>query len=115
MILYSQMHSNLYKNIYAKVCEIPPGRIASYSDVAKAVGLYRGARIVGWALRKLPANTEIPWHRVINKKAELSIVNPSIPASMQGDFLRKEGLTVLRRSEVFVVENPPWFELTEKV
>ncbi len=58
--------------IRATVDEIPPGRVASYSQVAAEAGLAGRARLVGHALRDLPARSGIPWHRVVNAAGSIS-------------------------------------------
>ncbi|TXH62414.1 MAG: MGMT family protein, partial [Thiothrix sp.] len=45
--------------IYAVVQQIPSGCVATYGDIAKLAGLPRHARLVGYALHALPANTEL--------------------------------------------------------
>ncbi|MBV9515909.1 MAG: MGMT family protein [Mycobacteriaceae bacterium] len=44
------------------VAAIPPGRVATYGDIATAAGL-SSPRIVGWIMRTDSA--DLPWHRVI--------------------------------------------------
>lgn len=44
------------------VAAIPPGRVATYGDIACAAGL-SSPRIVGWIMRTDAA--DLPWHRVI--------------------------------------------------
>ncbi|MBV8349004.1 MAG: MGMT family protein [Mycolicibacterium sp.] len=44
------------------VAAIPPGKVATYGDIADAAGL-SNARIVGWIMRTDSA--DLPWHRVI--------------------------------------------------
>jgi methylated-DNA-protein-cysteine methyltransferase-like protein len=58
--------------IYATVAAIPPGRVATYAQVARAAGLHRRARLVGFALHLLPEDTAIPWHRVVNARGTIS-------------------------------------------
>ena len=64
--------SDRYQRIYAVVEEIPEGRVATYGQVAALAGLPGHARQVGYALHSLPEGTELPWHRVINAKGEVS-------------------------------------------
>ncbi len=40
--------------------------------VAAMAGLPRRARLVGRVLATLPGGVEIPWHRVVNAKGEVS-------------------------------------------
>jgi methylated-DNA-protein-cysteine methyltransferase-like protein len=62
-----------YDDIYAIVRQIPQGCVATYGQVAELAKRYGQARLVGYALYRvsLPAS-EIPWHRVINAKEEIS-------------------------------------------
>ena len=62
-----------YDAIYAIVCQIPFGKIATYGQVAELANLPRQARLVGYALYQLQAEAaDVPWHRVINAKGEIS-------------------------------------------
>ncbi len=60
--------------VYAKVREVPPGRITTYGDVAGALGSRRVARQVGYALAALDLAVQppVPWHRVINGQGRIS-------------------------------------------
>ncbi len=61
-----------YDTIYAVVAAIPRGRVATYGQVAELAGLPGHARQVGYALKTLPDDGMVPWHRVINAKGEVS-------------------------------------------
>jgi methylated-DNA-protein-cysteine methyltransferase related protein len=61
-----------YQRIYAVVRRIPPGRVATYGQVAALAGLPGHARQVGYALHTLSNDTLVPWHRVINARGEIS-------------------------------------------
>lgn len=61
-----------YERIYAVIVRIPPGKVATYGQVAALAGLGRSARRVGTALRSTPDGLEIPWQRVINARGEIS-------------------------------------------
>lgn len=58
--------------IYAVVRRIPPGRVATYGQVAALAGLPGHARQVGQALREAPEGVDLPWQRVINARGEVS-------------------------------------------
>ena len=73
--------------IWQVVAAIPAGRVASYGQVAELAGLGRGARQVGRALRILPGDTRIPWHRVINAQGRISL-----PTNSRGYYIQKERL-----------------------
>jgi methylated-DNA-protein-cysteine methyltransferase-like protein len=58
--------------ICAVIRRIPKGRVATYGQVAAMAGLPRRARLVGHVLRNLDPAINIPWHRVVNAKGEVS-------------------------------------------
>ncbi|HXE58821.1 MAG TPA: MGMT family protein [Gemmatimonadales bacterium] len=61
-----------YARIYAVVRRIPPGRVATYGQVAALAGLPGRARQVGYALHALPPHSRVPWHRVVNAQGRIS-------------------------------------------
>ncbi|MGB7085181.1 MAG: MGMT family protein [Phormidesmis sp.] len=62
-----------YPKIYDIVRRIPYGKVATYGQVADLAGLMGNPRVVGYALYRLVSDeTDIPWHRVINAKGEVS-------------------------------------------
>jgi methylated-DNA-protein-cysteine methyltransferase-like protein len=84
--------SLLNKRVYAVVRAIPPGKVLTYSGVARLIGVGRGARAVGWALLNLGADSDVPWQRVINVKGYIS--NKSSPEAplIQRERLEAEGI-----------------------
>ncbi|HDP69160.1 MAG TPA: MGMT family protein [Candidatus Marinimicrobia bacterium] len=86
------MSSELYHNIYAVVKSIPFGKIATYGQIAALAGLPGRARQVGYALHALPDSSDIPWHRVINAKGEISIRSDPLYADIQRHLLESEGV-----------------------
>jgi methylated-DNA-protein-cysteine methyltransferase related protein len=62
-----------YERIYAIVRQIPPGRVATYGQVAELAGLVGKPRLVGYALYRVDMTaSDVPWQRVINAKGEVS-------------------------------------------
>ena len=61
-----------YPKIYDVVKQIPHGKVATYGQVAELAGLIGKPRVVGYALYRVVTSTDIPWHRVINAKGEIS-------------------------------------------
>ncbi len=82
----------LYEQIYAIVRQIPPGKVATYGQVAKIVGRC-SPRMVGYALASL-RNTDhnVPWQRVINSQGRVSMHGGGIGSAVQEDILREEGV-----------------------
>ncbi|MFM9100429.1 MAG: MGMT family protein, partial [Cyanobium sp.] len=60
------------QRVYAAVARIPPGRLATYGQIAELIGAYGCARQVGWALRRLPLPSAVPWQRVVNARGQIS-------------------------------------------
>jgi len=56
---------NLQQKIYKKLLKVPKGQITTYGDLAKAVGLKNGQRVVGQIMNKNPYPVIIPCHRVV--------------------------------------------------
>jgi methylated-DNA-protein-cysteine methyltransferase-like protein len=61
-----------YQTIFEVIMSIPRGRVATYGQVAEMAGLPRRARLVGRALRAVPDGYDLPWHRVVNARGEIS-------------------------------------------
>jgi methylated-DNA-protein-cysteine methyltransferase-like protein len=61
-----------YERIYDAVRSIPRGRVAGYGEVARLAGLPNAARQVGYALHALRDPSDVPWHRVVNARGEIS-------------------------------------------
>lgn len=80
------------ERIWQVVAAIPPGKVASYGQIARLAGLGRGARQVGHTLRQLPNGSTLPWHRVINSQGKISLPAGSRGAKLQRDRLQDEGV-----------------------
>lgn len=83
------------QRVYAAVARIPRGQLATYGQIAELIGAYGAARQVGWALRRLPLPSAIPWHRVVNARGQISFT-PSREGSdwIQRELLLAEGVAV---------------------
>jgi len=82
------------------VRRIPPGRVATYGQIAKLAGLQGHARQVGYALHALPEDSTLPWHRVINSKGEISPRSSPGCAQMQRSLLESEGVVFDRTDSI---------------
>lgn len=81
-----------WERIYAVVRRVPRGQVATYGQVAALAGLPRHARQVGYALNALPEESDVPWHRVVNARGEVS------PRSTPG--WEQQQVALLRRERV---------------
>lgn len=61
-----------FERVYAAVRLIPCGSVATYGQIARAIGNPRLARVVGYALHVNPDPAGIPCHRVVKKDGTLS-------------------------------------------
>ena len=90
-----------YQSIYSVVRRIPPGRVASYGQVAAEAGLTNAARQVGYALHALPTGSSVPWHRVVNAQGAISLRDHH--ALTQRMLLTREGVRFDARARVDLV------------
>lgn len=81
---------SLYQDIYKVVKRIPRGSVTSYGRIAKIVNC--NARQVGYAMAATPNNDDIPWHRVINSKGEISARKDGNSDHGQKRILVEEGI-----------------------
>jgi methylated-DNA-protein-cysteine methyltransferase-like protein len=85
-----------YARIFAVVRRVPRGRVATYGQVAALAGLPRHARLVGYALSTLTADTTVPWHRVVNAKGQISLRSDLLNHDeLQAHLLRREGVRLV--------------------
>ena len=84
--------SDRYSRIYSVVEAIPTGQVATYGQVAALAGFAGQARQVGYALNSLPSESDLPWHRVINAKGEVSPRSESGWDNFQRHLLEEEGV-----------------------
>ncbi len=80
--------------IWRVVISIPAGQVATYGGVAERAGLPRRARLVGHALRQLPADTGVPWHRVVAAGGRIALPPGSAGYREQCHRLATEGIPV---------------------
>jgi methylated-DNA-protein-cysteine methyltransferase-like protein len=63
---------SFYQQVYELVLQIPPGKVATYGQIATLLGRPHAARAVGYALHLAPAHLKVPWQRVINSQGKIS-------------------------------------------
>ena len=83
------------QRVWQMVELIPHGQLATYGQIAELLGAWGCARQVGWALRRLPLPSSVPWHRVVNARGCIAM-NPSREGSdwIQRELLIAEGIPV---------------------
>ncbi|MCV6615213.1 MAG: MGMT family protein, partial [Cellvibrionaceae bacterium] len=87
----SQAMDEFSQAVFHIVGSIPTGYTASYGQVAKLAGYPNHSRHVGKLMGRLPRGSKLPWYRVINSQAKISL--PAGPAyERQKGLLLAEGV-----------------------
>jgi methylated-DNA-protein-cysteine methyltransferase-like protein len=87
------MATSFFEQVYQAVRHIPPGKVATYGQIARLLGKPRAARTVGWALHSLPGGSDVPWQRVVNAKGTISLDARGPGGAIQRVLLEAEGVT----------------------
>jgi len=93
---------NIDKKIYKKLLEVPKGKITTYGELAKAVGLKNGQRAVGKIMNKNPYPVIIPCHRVV--KSDGKIGGYAYGEEIKSDMLTREGI-VIKNGKILDLKN----------
>jgi len=93
---------SLDKKIYKKLLEVPKGKITTYGELAKAVGLKNGQRAVGKIMNNNPYPVIIPCHRVI--KSDGKIGGYAYGEEIKSNMLTKEGVKI-QNGKILDLEN----------
>ena len=83
---------NLDEKIYKKLLEVPEGKITTYGELAKAVGIKNGQRVVGRIMNKNPYPVIIPCHRVV--KSDGKVGGYAYGQQVKINMLSKEGIKI---------------------
>ncbi len=83
-----------FEKVYSAVEQIPKGKVATYGQIACAVGAPRCARQVGFALHVNPKPFITPCHRVVNRQGRLAPAFAFGGEEVQASLLRDEGVEV---------------------
>jgi methylated-DNA-protein-cysteine methyltransferase-like protein len=85
-----------FETIWNIVDQIPFGKVATYGQIAKISGLTISPKIVGYALRSVPENRSLAWHRVINSKGQISFPEGTDKFFIQLELLRSENILLIK-------------------
>ena len=66
------LNEDLIYEILSVVEEIPPGKVATYGQIARLIGRDKNARLVGRVLRMSEFYGSYPCHRVVNHAGRLA-------------------------------------------
>ena len=100
--LQSEDHQDEHHRVLFTVSQIPEGRVSSFGRIAAAAGLPRKARWIGRILSQLPAETSIPWHRVLGHGGNITCPRRDIARTrLLDEGVVVENFTVKMRSYVW--------------
>ena len=83
---------NLEHRVYKKLLEVPKGKVTTYSELAKAVGLKNGQRAIGRIMNKNPYPVIVPCHRVILSDGKIG--GYAWGENVKTNMLSKEGIKI---------------------
>ena len=89
-----------FERVYAAVRLIPCGSVATYGQIARAIGNPRLSRVVGYALHVNPEPGVIPCHRVVRRDGAVSPAFAFGGANRQVELLQNEGVGFTDESHV---------------
>lgn len=93
---------NLDKKIYKKLLEVPKGKITTYGELAKAVGMKNGQRTVGRIMNKNPYPVIVPCHRVV--KSDGKVGGYAYGEEIKSNMLQNEGIEI-KNGKISDLEN----------
>jgi methylated-DNA-protein-cysteine methyltransferase-like protein len=96
--------SRFFEQVYELVRQVPEGHVTTYGELARQLGSVTRSREVGWAMQ---ANSEpdVPAHRVINTKGELSGGWAFGGYEVQRALLEAEGVGFDQKGRVILKEH----------
>lgn len=84
--------NDFYEAVYTIVRLIPKGKVSTYGDIARFLGIGSSARMVGWALNSVVDRNDIPCHRVVNRNGELSGAMHFATPTLMKELLLEENI-----------------------
>ncbi|HET7146970.1 MAG TPA: MGMT family protein [Candidatus Nitrosopolaris sp.] len=87
------------QEVYDLLSKIPPGKISTYGDIAKALGHPKAARAIGRIIANNPNPISVPCHRVVKSNGEIG--GYAYGEQRKREILEMEGIKFQKR----IVEN----------
>ncbi len=82
----------LSTKVYAKLLQVPEGKVTTYGDLAKVVGLKNGQRAIGTIMKNNPFPVIIPCHRVVKFNGEIG--GYAYGEKIKSHMLSNEGIAI---------------------
>jgi len=86
------METSFSQKVKEIMKKIPPGKVATYGQIAAYAGNPHATRQVVWILYSSSQKDNLPWHRVVNSKGRISL-KLNYGYETQKELLEKEGIT----------------------
>ena len=87
------------QDVYVLLSKIPPGKVSTYGDIAKALGHPKAARAIGRIIANNPNPILVPCHRVVKSNGKIG--GFAYGEQRKREILEKEGIKFQNR----IVEN----------
>lgn len=84
--------NDLDRRVYKKLLKVPKGKVTTYGELAKAVGLKNGQRAIGKIMNKNPFPVIIPCHRVV--KSDGKVGGYFYGQNVKTKMLSEEGIQI---------------------
>lgn len=86
------MSGSVFSRFYDIVRQIPPGKVATYGQIARLAGMPRCARTVGYAMAGC-TDPSVPCHRVVDRFGSTKACFDTFAPGTQRALLEAEGVT----------------------
>ena len=80
------------KKIYKKLLQVPSGKITTYGELSRAIGLKNGQRVIGRVMKNNPFPVIVPCHRVVKSNREVG--GYAFGVNIKRNMLTKEGICI---------------------
>jgi len=80
------------KKIYKKLLLVPSGKITTYGELSRAIGLKNGQRVIGRVMKNNPFPVIVPCHRVVKSNREIG--GYAFGVDIKRNMLAKEGICI---------------------
>lgn len=96
MSMWYPPNETFFETVWRIVARIPMGKVSTYGQIASMIPLAEAThhrlapRWVGTALRQIPDDLTIAWHRVINSQGKISL--PDTQGEQQRRLLESEDI-----------------------
>lgn len=111
------MYSPFTERVLVILRNIPMGKVTTYGAVASLADSPKAARQVVRILHSMSKKHNLPWHRVINSRGQISLKDPECFLE-QREMLQKEGIVFREKGDIdlakFQWRISSYFELEDK-